>query len=718
MSHHQRPTQSARLVRAVRLALYGFPLLAGLQAYSPLALAQESAKESAEKAETLDQVIVVGERQTYQIERTTTATKTDTPLRDVPQSITMIAEGLIDDRAMQNMADVVRYVPGVQMAQGEGHRDAPILRGNTSTADFFVNGLRDDVQYFRDLYNVERVEVLKGPSGMIFGRGGAGGLINRVTKQADWSDTRALNLTMGSWDNRRLTGDYNHALSDSAAFRVTGLYEDSGSYRDHVQLERWAVNPTLNFRASEATTFAFGYEHFEDDRTVDRGVPSFLGKPLQTDESTFFGQPDNSYAYTRVDALKATVTHVFGSGARLVNQTSYADYDKFYQNVFPGAYTAATNQVAISGYNNLTTRENLLNQTDLTFSAQTGSVGHEFLVGMELNRQETDNLRQTAFFPSVGANATSAVVTLPDTIYRGPVTFRPNATDADNHSLARTTAFYLQDQIEFSPQWQAILGARYDRFDADLLNHRNGSTVSSSDDLVSPRAGLIYKPQEDVSLYASYTIAYVPRAGEQLASLTASNRALDPEEFTNRELGLKWDIHQRLSATAAIYRLDRSNVAITDPNNPAQSLLVDGQRVQGVELGLAGQVTESWQVMAGYAYQESEVQTPGSQNGNKLGQVPKHAFSLWNRYDFTPQWGVGLGAIHQDEVYVSTDNAVVLPRFTRFDAAVFYAVNPNLRLQLNLENLSDKRYFASAHSNNNILPASPRTLRLGLNVHF
>jgi len=298
------------------------------------------------------------------------------------------------------------------------------------------------------------------------------------------------------------------------------------------------------------------------------------------------------------------------------------------------------------------------------------------------------------------------------------VVFRQSATDADNHSVAKMAALYVQDQIEFSPQWQAIVGVRYDRFEADLLNHRNGTSLSSTDDLVSPRAGLIYKPQENVSVYASYTIAYVPRVGEQLASLTASNRALDPEKFTNREVGLKWDLNERLSATAAVYRLDRTNVAITDPNNPAQSLLVDGQRIQGVELGLAGQVTDAWQMMAGYAYQDGEVQTPGAQDGNELGQVPKNSFSLWNRYDFTPQWGAGLGVIYQDEVYVSTDNAVVLPSFTRVDAAVFYTINPGVRLQLNVENLFNEEYFASAHSNNNILPGSPRAVRLGVNFRF
>jgi len=712
-----RVPSASTLSILVRAALYGLPLTLAL--YTPESAAQQAADSS---ATTLDRIEVLGEKGRYDVPRVTTATKTDTPLRDIPQSITVVTEGLIRDQAMQNMGDVVRYVPGVQMAQGEGHRDAPILRGNTSTADFFLNGMRDDVQYYRDLYNVERVEVLKGPSGMIFGRGASGGLINRVTKQADWSNNRGgLNLTLGSWDNRRLTGDYNQALSDVAAFRVTGMYEDSDSFRDGVTLERWAVNPTVTFRTSEATTLAFGYEHFEDDRVTDRGIPSLLpvsGRPLPIDESTFFGNQALSPTWAEIDALSALVTHDFSADVRLVNQTRFANYDKFYQNVFPGAYTAATSRVAISAYNNMTERENLLNQTDLTFSVQTGSVKHEFLTGLELGRQVTDNFRETGFFPNVGPNATTDFVTLPNTIYTGPVVFRQSATDADNRSVAKNAGVYVQDQIEFSPHWQALIGVRFDRFEADLHNNRNGADLSSSDSLWSPRAGLIYKPQDSMSIYGSYTISYVPRAGEQLASLTPSNRNLDPEKFTNSELGFKWDLTDRLAFTAAVYQLDRTNVAITDPNNPAQSLLVDGQRVQGVELGLAGSVTDAWQIMAGYAYQDSEVQTPGAQDGNQLGQVPENSVSLWNRYDFNSQWGAGLGVIYRDDVYVSSDNAVVLPSFTRVDAAVYYTISPSIRLQANIENLLDESYYASAHSNNNIMPGSPRAFRLGIDWRF
>ncbi|UXI66250.1 TonB-dependent receptor [Tahibacter amnicola] len=703
MSKRLLPVRRAALSLAI--ALYGTSLSA-------------LAQPALDAATTLDEVTVLGIPPSYGAPVTATATKTETPVQDVPQAVAIVTEELIDDQAMKGMADVVRYVPGVQMAQGEGHRDAPILRGSASTADFFVNGVRDDVQYFRDLYNIERVDVLKGPSGVIFGRGNSGGLINRITKQADGTGRRELTLTLGDRDNRRMTFDHDQSLGDAAAFRITGLYENSESYRAFNQVDRRAINPTATFDVSDRTAVAAGYEHFEDERVVDRGVPSLHGKPLRTGASTYFGKPDSSHATTRVDAVTTTVTHQLGNGARLVNQTRYADYAKFYQNLVPGAVNTTTNQVAISGYSNRTARDNLLNQTDLMFTVQTGPVEHHLLAGVELNRQVTDNHRRTAYFPNAGANATSVFVALPETIYQGPVKFRQSASDADNHSVATTAAVYLQDQLTISPNWQAIVGMRQDRFAVDLFNRRNGSTITRTDHLTSPRAGLIYKPAESVSLYASYSLAYVPRAGEQLASLTPTNRTLDPEQFANRELGAKWAISEHLLTTAAAYQLDRTNVAVTDPNHPGQLILTDGQRVRGLELSIAGHVTAAWQLIAGYAHQASQVRTPGNQNGNQLGQVPEHTFSLWNRYDISEKWGLGLGTIYSDPVFVATDNTVKLPGFVRFDAAIYCTLDPQVRLQVNVENLFDRRYYASAHSNNNILPGSPRAIRLGATFRF
>ena len=684
------------------------------------------ATQVADDESTLPKVSVSAETEdaddTYAPMRSRSATKTDTLLRDVPQSITVVSERMIADTSMQNMADVVRYVPGVGMAQGEGNRDTPILRGNASTADFFVDGVRDDVEYYRDLYNVERVEALKGPNAMIFGRAGAGGVINRVTRQAGWDDVREVSLQGGSWDNLRTTADFGGGINDRVAVRVTGLYEDSESYRDGFELERYGVNPTLALRLGENSQLRLGYEYYTYDRVADRGVPSFEGRPVDTDESTFFGDPTRSPTDATVNIATMVFDHEFAGGASLRNRTLYGDYDKFYQNVYPGG-TATVDEAGvfvapISAYNNAQQRENLFNQTDLLFSLATGAVEHELLAGVELGRQETGNFRNTGFFNDETTTVTAPVA---DPTISVPVTFRQSETDADNHTDADIAAVYMQDQLKFSEHFQAVLGLRYDQFEVDFRNNRTGERLSSDDDLVSPRVGLIYKPMEPVSLYASYTVTYLPRSGAQMSSLNASNQALDPEEFENYEIGAKWDVWPELSLSAAVYQLDRTNVAIPDPLDPSVSILVDGQETRGIELGIAGQVTEAWSVFGGYAWQDGELTataSPTALDGATLAQLPEHKFSLWNRYQLTPAWGLGLGLMYQSDMYTSTDNTVTLPSFTRVDAAVFYSLNDRIRAQVNVENVLDEEYFAYAHNNNNITPGSPLAVRVGVSVAF
>jgi catecholate siderophore receptor len=653
--------------------------------------------------------------------RTSIATKTDAVLRDVPQSVSVLTQDLIADQLMQSLADAVEYVPGVGMAQGEGHRDAPIFRGNTSTADFLVDGVRDDTQYLRDLYNVERVEVLKGPNGMIFGRGGAGGVINRVTRQADWSPSREVVLQAGSWGHRRLTADLGHALNPSAALRVTGLYENSGTYRSGMDIERQGVNPTIAVALGSNTMFRAGYEFFRDERTVDRGVPSFQGLPLDTDPSTFFGSTDVNRSTTAVHALSSTLEHSFSQRLTVRNRLTYADYDKFYQNLVPGAVNTAGTAVSLTGYNSGTQRQNLFNQTDVVFSHATGDVEHTWSAGVEVGRQATDNRRLTAFFTSISQTTTAITVPVSNPTTSLPVTFRAAATDANNHGVAVVAAAYAQDQIALSPHLRAILGVRFDRFSVDFVDRRNGAELTSTDGLVSPRVAVVYKPNTPVSIYASYTRSYLPRAGEQLSSLSPTNEALDPENFRNVEVGAKWEIARALSFTAALYRLDHGNVVVRDPLDPTVSHLVDAERSDGLELELTGRVTERWNVHGGYAFQNGEITRSLSATvlaGARLAQVPRHSFSLWNRYDVSRVWAVALGVISRGDSYVATDNTVVLPGFTRLDAGVFYTFNEGMRAHLNVENLLDERYYWSAHNNNNIAPGSPRALRLALTTRF
>lgn len=658
----------------------------------------------------------------YQAKTNTTAVKTDTALIDLPQSLTVITPELIKDQNMQSIADTIRYVPGVGIAQGEGNRDTPIFRGNSSTSDMYVDGIRDDMQYYRDLYNVERVDVLKGPNAMVFGRGGSGGLINRATKVADWSNNHEMNVQFGSFDKYRLTGDFDHAINQDVAVRLTSVWENSRSFREGFEAGRWGINPTVSWRPSDQTKVTLGYERYEDNRVADRGITSYMGRPVKTSPATFFGDPDRSPTGVTVDSFNAVVDHDFGRGVTIRNRTRYAIYDKFYQNIYPGAFNPADGKVAISAYNDATQRENFFNQTDLNFSAYTGPFKHKFLTGMEFGRQETDNFRNTGYFTDIGNNATSDKVALLNPFYKGNVVFKEST---NNQGVATIAAGYVQDQIELSKHWQAILGLRYDRFEVDFRNNRTGQMLTTADDLVSPRGGLIFKPfGENFSLYTNYSITYVPRAGEQLGSLTLSTQALKPEEFRNYEIGAKWDITPEMSTTLAFFQLDRLNALASDPNNPAVSFLVDGQRTRGIELGFSGNLTDDWKVIGGYAYQNAEITkniVSGSSTayaGATLAQVPEHTFSLWNRYDITPKWGVGLGSVYRSKMYAAVDNAVTLPGFLRFDAAVYYKIDKNIQLQVNIENLLDKQYYASAHNNNNIAPGSPIAANAGITMKF
>ena len=661
------------------------------------------------------------EKNAYSVQRSLTATKTDTALLDVPQSISVVTRELINDQSMQSIGDVTRYVPGAGIAQGEGNRDTPVLRGNSTTADFFLDGVRDDVQYFRDLYNVDRVEVLKGPNAMIFGRGGSGGLVNRVTKQADRKERREITLQTGSWEQFRATADFGGKLGGKAAYRVSALFEDSGSYRDEVTLRRRGVNPTLAYRISPATTLHLGYEYFHDERVADRGVSSFQNRPLATDAATFFGDPAQSTSRADVHTAFAIVDHRFGQNLTLRNHTRFGTYDKFYQNVYPGTVNAAGTSVAIQAYSTGTQRDNLFNQTDLVWNVESGPVRHQILAGLELGRQVTDNLRLTGYFDTVNPGTSTVLVPLANPRTALPLSFRASASDADNHGTARNVAVYLQDQAQVLPRLLAIVGARLDRFEVDFRNNRTGATLQSTDEVVSPRAGLVFKPAPELSLYASYSMSFAPRAGEQLSSLSATNRSLDPEEFRNYELGAKWDARPDLAFSAAIYRLDRTNVAVTDPSDPSRSVLVDGQRARGVELGATGRLSRNWSLAGGYAYQDGRIlatQSATIRAGARLAQLPRHTFSLWNRFEFNRTWGAGIGVIYRDEIYASTDNTVKIPGFTRIDAAIFHRFNEHLRAQVNVENVLDRHYFASAHSNTNITPGSPRAFRLSLTTDF
>jgi catecholate siderophore receptor len=688
-----------------------------LLAAPSLAAQQPDSSRADSAARQLERVRVTAPatHRSYRATNSRSALRTDTPLRDTPQSATVLTKSFMADQAMQSMADVARYLPGVTMGLGEGHRDQPTIRGNSSTADFFVDGLRDDAQYLRDLYNVERMEAIKGANALAFGRGGGGGVLNRVMKQAAFAPAGSLTLETGSFEHARETIDVGAPLGGRVAVRLNGMLERSGGFRDYTWLRREGVNPTATIIAGASNVIRLDYERFHDERTVDRGIPSFNGAPFSTGRSTFFGVPDSSRAFARVDAAGVTVDHAFGAGISLRNATRAVRYDKLYQNVFAGSAVDPTGaRVSLSGYNNATKRDNLFNQTDLTATINTGIVRHTLLLGGELSRQSTDNFRNTAFFD--GGSATSLVVSTAAPSPAAVVAFRQNASDANNHVRADVAAGYLQDQIALGTRWQAVAGVRVDRFDLRFHNNRSGDDLARLDGLVSPRGGLVFKPIEAASLYASYSVSHLPSAGDQFSSLTVTTQSLEPERFINRELGAKWDATPTLTLDASLFQLDRTNSTAHDPIDPSRTVQTGAQRTTGYELGVTGEVGPRWQISGGYAAQRAVLRsaTTSGTAGATVPLVPQHTASLWNRVQLTPEGAVGLGVVHQARMYAAIDNSVALPAFTRLDGALFIMIRGQSRLQLNLENLLGTHYYATAQGNNNILPGAPRTLRVSV----
>jgi catecholate siderophore receptor len=652
----------------------------------------------------------------YRTAAVDSATKTLTPLRDIPQSINVVTREQIRDQLLTSLGDVVRYVPGVTAHQGENNRDQIVIRGVSSSADFFLNGMRDDVQYYRDLYNLERIDILKGPNAMIFGRGGGGGVVNRVTKEAGFGRLREINLQVGSYNNKRFALDFDQSVNDKIAFRLNGVYENSDTFRKFVNLERYGISPTLTIKPDAQTGISLGYEHFRDYRTADRGIPSFGGRPADTPISTFFGDPAHSYAGSRVNLGWAAVEHQAG-GFNIRNRTLFGAYDRGYQNFVPGAVTPDKTQVALSAYNNATQRFNIFNQTDMTYSLTTGSIRHTFLAGAEFGVQLTDNFRNTGFFNNT---VTSILAAYARPTIDTPVTFRQSATDADNHLKTNIVATYAQDQIELSRYVQVVAGLRFDHFKLQYHNNRNGQNLLRIDDLVSPRVGLVFKPVTAVSVYGNYSVAYLPSSGDQFSSLTTITQQVKPEKFNNYEAGVKWDVNRAVSLTADVYRLDRTNTRATDPKDPTRIVQTGSQRTNGFEIGLNGSVTRSWRMIGGYAYQDAFITsaTTAASAGARVAQVPHHNFSLWNNYQIVSRVAAGLGVIHRSDMFAAIDDTVTLPGYTRADAAVYFSLSEKLRLQANVDNLLDKKYYINADGNNNISPGSPRLIRVGLTATF
>ncbi|SVB59828.1 uncharacterized protein METZ01_LOCUS212682, partial [marine metagenome] len=470
--------------------------------------------------ETIDEIVVQGK---YLSIDKVDSVKTPTPILNIPQSLTILTEKLIQEQAFQNLGDAMRYTPGLSVSQGEGHRDAIIIRGIQTTADFFVDGIRDDVQYYRPLYNTSQIEVLRGPNALLFGRGGGGGVVNRVQKKAELGVSfTQLDVSVDTFEAYSIAVDTNAEVLENVAFRFNAYYQELDNHRDFYGGESYAINPTLTYKLGDETTASLSWEYVDDDRTVDRGVPSIAvasgpKKPLEDYEDTFFGSPDENLATLEAHLLRARLDHTFSDQLRGNVTLHYADYDKLYQNLYASESVVVTagsfSDVELDGYRDMTERENLILQANLIGELRTGSIDNTILFGIEMGNQETVNARNDNVFAQNSDD--QLVFRFSDPLSIPAFSFSSPARDRE--SEVDFISVYLQNQMALTDEFVLLLGVRYDSFDFDVLDiieQNDGDAIDGNydrkDNEVTPRFGFIYKPVDNLSIYASYSETFLP----------------------------------------------------------------------------------------------------------------------------------------------------------------------------------------------------------------
>ena len=655
------------------------------------------------------------------------ALKTPTPIVNVPQSLSIITDDEMLKKSMRSVGDIIRYTPGVNTSQGEGHRDAVVFRGVRSTADFFQDGARDDVQYYRSLYNVEQVEILRGPNALLFGRGGTGGALNRVTKKAMiGSDARTVNVGMDSFGAFDLAADVNMDLSDTMALRLNVHSDTLENHRDYYDGDRLGFNPTLRMQLSADTTLDLSYEHIDHERFIDRGIPTANNEPVKAFAGIVFGDKDNNIHTVEASVFRATVSHVFSDTRKGNLSVTSNSFEKMYQNTYAASHTADSGVVTMDGYHDPTERDNFIVTGSLVNELIIGNTTHTVLTGFESIDTENGNFRYNTYWTSKdcsvsGYDQESFNITDPMdfTVTAGGL---PTAVEYTNPCSLKTdtqtdisvTSFYIQDQVDLTDNIVLVLGGRHDTFDVTVDDIKNGTSASREDSEFSPRMGVIFKPRDAVSIYYSYSESFAPRSGEQYKKLTGgapgSGETLRPDYFENTELGVKVDLSSDLSLTAAYFDSEADKAGYD--GSSAEYIVERGLVVDGIELELKGRVNDNLDVTFGYTSMEGK-------NGTKdAREIPETMYSMWANYEVNPKLGWAVGIMHQGESLIKDGGSQILPEYTRFDAAVYYMISDDFSLQLHMENLTDELYFPHSHSTHQASVGRERNFRLSLQRNF
>ena len=643
------------------------------------------------------------------------ALKTPVPVLDVPQTVTIVTDDDIRSQGFREIGDIIRYTPGVNTSQGEGHRDAVVFRGVRSTADFFLDGVRDDVQYYRSLYNVEQVEILRGPNALLFGRGGTGGIINRVTKKAVLGEAfGGYDLGTDSFGALDFAADYNVQTSSNSALRFNIHSDALENHRDHYDGTRFGMNPTVTVALSDKTTVELSYEYADHERFIDRGIPTINNAPDESLSNIVFGDPDINTTTLEANIMRANVSHKFSENRKGNLAVQSSSFEKMYQNLYASGYDGTL--VTMDGYLDPTERDNFIISGNIVSEVVTGSVTHTILVGAELINTENKNHRYDTNWSTTDDDNEVFNISRPMdfTVNSAGVATAVNFTNSlksKTESDISVTSLFVQDQMDLTDNIKLMIGGRLDSFDITVDDIKNGTSESRTDDRFSPRAGLIYKPQESVSLYMSYSESFLPRSGEQFKKLDATAARLDPDVFESTELGVKWAMTDTLSFTAAIF--DSEQTKATYDNVTGENSEIRGLQVDGMEVELRGQVSDKLELAVGYSSLDGT-----TSSGGVAREVPDHTFSLFAKYQVDENFGWALGVTQQGESHIKDNSTLILPEYTRFDFAAYWNVSDDMVLRLNVENLSDELYFPHSHSTHQASVGEPLNARVSLSKRF
>jgi catecholate siderophore receptor len=672
----------------------------------------------------------------------TTVGRTAQAVKDVPQSTTSITRQLIEDRAATTLKDALHNAPGITFNSSEGGNsgDVIVIRGFAAKYDLFRDNFRDSAKYNRDTFDLDRVEVLRGPASMIYGRGSTGGIVNQVSKTPFVSDRKQVDLTVGTNDFRRAEADLSKQLGDDSALRVELMKQEAGSARSGAEQNRWGVAPSVGWGIGTTTEVIASYEHYEENNIPDYGVPIYVQNTTQKQGSN---EPipfvRNYYGLTALDREKnhndvatLNVRHSLGGGLAVSNATRVGDYVADMRATSPALDTSTTGGILTDASNVRRSRKLILrdqdlysNVTDFTAKGDWFGLHQEALTGLELTREKL-----------VTTSRSQTCTSLPSANVAHP---NPNDSASCANPVATgygdvqgdTVAVYAQDLISLTPTWKLLVGTRFDHFKAQADSRRlDGSLASNfgrTDKVWSSRAGLIWQPTEAQSWYASWGTSFNPTAEAYSVDLPGSNTP--PEKNNNYEVGVRWDVLEQLSLNAAVFRtvkLNERQSDIENPGTPSASYLESGKRhTNGFEVSANGQITKSLQVFASYTWMDARIDAStrknalspsGTDSGMRPVNTPNYTSSLWLTYAFAPEWSAGLGANSQGKRYTTTANTVNLPGYTEWDASLEWH-RQALAVKLNVLNLTDKAYFDS-YQESKALPGAARSARLSLSYKF